>query len=239
MSDVDYEIPDVSQESDDNDEWFYGKIDETVDALGLPQQVFEKSCEICDLIRARDGFKYNFTSYGGVDAVVAASVFVGAKQCGVPLPSQRVVDVVGETGVLDLSQNFSSGALNRLGRKFRRELEIEPVFLDASDYVEFYVDGFEFPVKQKELQNRMYLSEVAVRYTYKEVVEGLTGLDTHDLSLDDVAVTPESFGYFDDSVEGFALHLLEKVEDEELGCRSKSPQVLAASVLYIAGSLLR
>jgi len=236
---IDYEIPDVSTESEDNDGFFYGKIGELVDALELPQQVFEKSCEVCDLIRERDGFKYHFTSLGGFDALVATSVFIGAKQSGVPLPSQRLIDVNTATGVLDLSDSFESTSLNRLGRKFRGCLDIEPVFLDASDFVGYYADGFEYPVMQSELGDEMYVSRVAVRYTYKEVVEGLTGVDTYDTGLDDVAVTPESFGYFDDSVEEFALHLVEKVGEEELDCRSKSPQVLAAACLYVAGRLLR
>lgn len=238
MSDTDYEVPDVSTESGENDEWFYGKIDELVDALGLPQSVFESSCRICDLIREREGFKYNFTSYGGFDAVVATSVFIGAKQESVPLPSERVEQVVRETGVLDVSQNFGSGALNRLGRKFRRELGVEPVFLDASDFVKYYCDGFSFPVEQSTLQSEMFLSEVAVRYTYKEVVEGLTEAETFNRELEDIAITPASFGFYGESVEEFTRHLLERVEEEGLGVQGKSPQVLAASCMYIAGKLL-
>jgi len=234
------EIPDVSNPSSESDGFdFYGKIDTLVDGLDLPQSCFEASCRVCDMIKNQENYKYSFTSFGGYDAVVATSVFVGARQERCPVPAQNIADFVESDPNFDLSDNFSGKKLNQLGRKFRRELELlEPVFVDASDYVSFYGDRLDFPVRQEELEDELDVSQVAVRYTYKEIVEDLTGLDTSYKELEDVEVTPASFGYHGDDVTEFALHLLNKAQDEELSVLSKSPQVLAASVLYIGGKLI-
>lgn len=234
------DIPDVSHENgDDNGFDFYGKIDELVGGLELPENVFEASCEVCDLIREVEDYKYSFTSFGGFDAVVAVSVFLGARQEGCPVPAQNIEDFIRSNPGFSVSSNFSGKKLRQLARKFKKKMNgFEPVFLDASDYVKFYVDRLSFPVNQEDLEDELDVSQVAVRYTYKEVVEGLTGLDTKYKSLEDVDVTPPSFGFYGEDVEGFALHLLEKAEDEGLTVLSKSPSVLAGAVLYISGRLI-
>lgn len=234
------EIPDVSNSENSNDGFdFYGKIDTLVDGLDLPQSCFEASCRVCDMIKNQENYKYSFTSFGGYDAVVATSVFIGARQERCPVPAQNIADFVETSPSFELSDNFSGKKLNQLGRKFRRELEdLEPVFVDASDYVSFYGDRLDFPVRQEELEDELDVSQVAVRYTYKEIVEEFTGLDTSYKELGDVDVTAASFGYHDNDVTDFALHLLNKAQDEELSVLSKSPQVLAASVLYIGGKLI-
>ena len=238
------DIPDVSNSGENDDGFdFYGKIDTLVDGLDLPQKCFESSADVCSMVRGVDDFKYSFTSFGGYDAVVCLSVFLGVRQEGCPVPAQVVVDFVEGSPEFELSSNFSADKLNQLARKFKKILHgenegFEPVFVTAEDYVKFYSNRFDFPVNQEELEEELDVSQVAVRYTYKEVVEGLTGLDTSHKALNDVEVMPSSFGFYGDSVEDFALHLLEKVEEQELDVRSKSPRVLAASVLYVAGKLI-
>lgn len=224
-----------------NDFDFYGKIDKLVRGLSLPQDCFESSCGVCDLITEVDDFKYGFTSFGGFDAVVATSVFIGVRQERCPVPAQVIVDFVRSSPNFDLSDNFDGDNLSQLGRKFRRELAgdgFEPVFVEASDYVEFYSDRLDFPVGQETLEDELDVSQVAVRYTYKEIVEELAGLDTSYKELEDVDVTPASFGFHGEGVEGFALFMLERAEDDGLDVLSKSPQVLAAAVLYIGGKLI-
>jgi transcription initiation factor TFIIIB Brf1 subunit/transcription initiation factor TFIIB len=226
-------------DSDDDGFGFYGKIDTLVDGLDLPQSCFEASCRVCDMITEMENYKYSFTSFGGFDAVVATSVFVGARQERCPVPAQVIADFVETSPEFELSDNFSGKKLNQLGRKFRRELEmLDPVFVDASDYVSFYGDRLSFPVKQEGLEDELDVSQVAVRYTYKEIVEELTGLDTSHKELEDVEVTPASFGYHGSDVTEFGLHLLNKAQDENLDVLRKSPQVLAASVLYVSGMLI-
>jgi len=216
---------------------FYGRIDSLVDGLNLPQKCFESSCEVCDVIVAQENFMHSFYSFGGGDALVATSVFIGAKQERCPVPAQVIIDFMRVDPVFEVSNRLTGVKLNGLGRRFRRELD-EPVFLTASDYVEFYSGRMDFPVRQSELKSVLDVSDFSVRETYKLFVEGLTGLDTSYKSLSDVDVTAAGFGFHGGDVEGFALHLLERAEEEDLDVLSKSPQVLAASVLYISGRLL-
>lgn len=221
---------------------FYGEIDDLVDGLDLPQNCFESSCEVCDLIQGVDGFSNRFRVFGGFDAVVVLSVFLGARRRGCPVPADVLVDFVRSGSDLSVSTGFDGSKLDELSKKFKKILSeedgFEPVFVTAEDYVSFYSDRLSFPVRQEDLEDELDVSQVAVRYTYKEIVEGLTGVDTSYLALDDVAVTAESFGFYGDGVEEFGLHLLEEVEGEGLGVRSKSPRVLAASVLYVGGKLI-
>lgn len=49
-------------------------------------------------------------------------------------------------------------------------------------------------VTQKDISNSLNLSEVAIRYTYKEVLNELTDLDTTDLKLTDVEITATTLG---------------------------------------------
>lgn len=230
MDDVDYEGEEFEK--------FYGKIHDLVDGLDLPQKVFEASCKVCDGIREVEGFRHSFASFGGFDAVVAVSVFLGARQEGVPVLAEQVYSFGVDCGFLGFTSAFGKGKLLKLAGRFRDELGLQPVFLDASDYVKFYSDRFSYPVLQEGLEDELFVSQVAVRNAYKEVVEGLTGVSTLGRELDNVEVTAESFGFFGEGVEGFALYLLEQVYDEGLGVEGRSPAVLAASVLYIAGRLV-
>lgn len=225
---------------------FYSKIEVLVDGLDLSESVFEESCRVCDLIREVDDYKYSFTSFGGFDAVVATSVFIGCRQEGCPVPARVITDFVVSSPEFELSGNLSSDKLSQLGRKFRRGLDgLDPVFVSAEDYVSFYSERLSVPVSQELLEDELDVSQVAVRYTYKEIVEALTGLDTSYKELGDVDVTPASFGFYCEEastdtfkLKQFASHLLARCRDEELSVLSKSPQVLAASVLYIAGKLI-
>lgn len=49
-------------------------------------------------------------------------------------------------------------------------------------------------VTQSEISDCLSLSEVAIRYTYKEVIESLTEISTDDLKLTDVEITPTTLG---------------------------------------------
>lgn len=219
---------------------FDQKIDSLTDDLNLPNQVNQKSKEICRQIREIENYKYSFVSFGGFDATVATSIYIAAKQTKTPLPPQKMVDTITNNPDINVSQNFSSKKLKQLSRKFRRELELEPVFLKPEHYIDYYLPqiDMENKVKQETLRDLMYLSEVAVRYTYKEITENLTGVDTTNKNLSDVEVTKESFGYHGNQHNDFCKHLIEKVRSENLDAAGKSPQALAAATIYIAAKLI-
>jgi len=221
-----------------NDDDFYGKISILIDGFDLSQECFEASCRVCSSITDLEDYRYSFTSFGGFDAMVATSVFIGARQERCPVPAQSIADFVGSSAEFDLSDNFSSDKLSRLGREFRAEVLEEPVFVSASDYVGFFAGRLSFPVMQEELESELDVSQVAVRSAYKDLVEGLTGLDTSYKELGDVDVTAASFGFHGGGYEEFAEHLLAQAEQEELDVVRRSPQVLAASVLYVSGKVI-
>lgn len=223
--------------SDDYD--FYGKVDVLVDGLDLPQECFEASCGVCDLITARDRYVLDFASFGGRDAVVVASVFVGARQSGCPVPAEEVVSFVRSDPGFSLSKGFNVNKLNGLGRKFRRGLDgLEPVFLGVEDFIKFFAGRVSVPVTQQGLERDVFVSQVSVRDAYKQIVEGVVGVDSSYRELEELEVTKESFGYHGSDLEGLALHVYNRVVEEDLSVLGKSPQVLAASCLYIAGKLI-
>lgn len=235
----DSEVVDVSDVSkSENGFDFYGKIDRLVDGLDLPQNCFEASCRVCDSIRELENFKHGFLSFGGYDAVVVTSVFIAARQERCPVPAQVLTDFVFSSPVFEMSDDFDSNKLVKLGRDYGRKVLDDIVFVSAGDYVGFYGERFDFPVLQEDLERDLDVSQVAVRSRYKQIVEGLTGLDTSYKELKDVDVTPVTFGYHGGDVKGFAEFLLGRVEEEDLSVLKCSPRVLAASVLYIAGKLI-
>lgn len=220
---------------------FDHKIESLTQDLNLPEQVTQKSKEICQQIRDIENYKYSFVSFGGFDATVATSIYIAAKQTQTPLPPQKMVDAITSNPDINVSQNFSSKKLKQLSRKFRRKLDIEPVFLTPEHYIDYYLPRLEIKetgVKQETLRDLMYLSEVAVRYTYKEITENLTGVDTTNKNLSDVEVTKESFGYHGNDHNEFCKHIIEKVRSENLDAAGKSPQALAAASIYIAAKLI-
>lgn len=220
---------------------FDQKIDSLTQDLNLPEKVNEKSKEISEQIRNIENYKYSFVSFGGFDAMVATSIYIAAKQEQTPLPPQKMVEAITNSPDINVSQNFSSKKLKQTSRKFRRKLDIEPVFLTPEHYIDYYLPQLEIKesgVKQETLRDLMYLSEVAVRYTYKEITENLTGVDTTNKNLSDVEVTKESFGYHGNNHSEFAKHILEKVREENLDAAGKSPQALAAASIYIAAKLI-
>lgn len=233
------DVPDVEHEGGNGFDYdFYGKIDVMVDGLDLPQEVFEASCRAADLITGVDGFKYRFASFGGFDAVVPVSVYLGARQERVPLSAERVERFVEECSDFSVSKNFSAVKVKSLAKKFRRLTGLDQVFLRAEDYLDYYFPVFEelSSVRQTDLSREMGVSEVAVRYTYKDVVHGLTDVDTSGRELADVAVTPESFGFYGEGCKEFADFLLEKVREEDVV--RGAPQSLAAALIYVSVNLV-
>lgn len=183
-------------------------------------------------------FPYKFLSFGGRDAAYAATVYLFYEQEGVAVAAQEVADAVRRSEGLSVSGDFSVSVLKRLRRDLRSELGLEPVFFDGSDYIGFYggrLDVF----TQERLCGLFGVSETALRYTYKELVEGLTGRDTDGRAIADVALTRRSFGYTGGGgVEDFALHIFGKAESKGLDVLRRRPTVLAAACLYVAGQVI-
>jgi len=206
-------------------------IEFLVDGLDLPEGCLDESVRVFELVCEEDeGFEGVFCNLGGLDALAAVSVFVGARQRGCPVSAEKVVGFVRVSPRFSVSEGFSVGKLNGLSRRYRSGLNgLDPVFVDASDYVSFYGDRFDFPVVQSVLAEELGVSARVLRSAYKEVVEEFTGFS----SVGRVEVTKEGFGFHGDSVEGFALFLVENFEGG-----GRSPQVLGAAVLYIAGKLI-
>jgi len=220
---------------------FDNKVQLIVNELELPEEVMFKTLEIIDELKKTDSYSRKFTAYGGFDAMIATSIYIAAKQTQTPLPPQKMVETITSNPDINVSQNFSSKKLKQLSRKFRRKLDIEPVFLTPENYIDYYLPQLEIKesgVKQETLRDLMYLSEVAVRYTYKEITEKLTGVDTTNKNLSDVEVTKESFGYHGNQYNEFCKHIIEKVRSENLDAAGKSPQALAAASIYIAAKLI-
>lgn len=206
---------------------FYGGIDSLVDGLDLPQDCFEAGCRVCDGLRGEDNFLNCFAPLGGRDAVVAASVFLGARCEGCPVSAERVVEEVVLCPGLELASGVDGGDLRRVAFRFKN------VSVSASDYIGFYGDVFDFPVDKSDLKRVLGVSDRAVGYRYRELVEELTGVDDVDFSrLNEVDLTVESFGFHGDDVLEFADYLVEEVEV------GGTPKVLAAAALYVAGHVV-
>lgn len=213
---------------------FDERIGLLVNGLNLPESVHREGFRVCELIREGEGVRNGFSGYGGFDALVCVSVFLGARQCGVPLLAERVTGFVAGSPDFSVARVFDADKLRRVSRRYRSVIGVDPVFLSASDFVEYYFDGEFDDWGQSEVCELFEVSEHGVRNRYKSVVESLTSVDTSNQPLKDFAVTPASFGFFGDGgCKEFALFLCGEFEG---GGR---PQVLAAATVYIAGVLMR
>lgn len=214
---------------------FDGRVRLLCGKLGVGEEGIESSQKVCEVIRGEvDGFRHRFSTLGGYDVFVAVCVFVGVRRSGVPVSAAKVVEEFECVEVFSAAEFFSESKLRGLAGDFSRELGFEVPVFDAEDFLDYFMDCFDGgDMSQELLKEEMNVSHVAVREAYKSIVEDLTGLDTAGLRLEDMEVTPKSFGYGGDSFEEFAYHLENRFESG-----AGSPRVVAAGCIYIAGKLI-
>lgn len=160
---------------------------------------FEEVEEYRSRVRGVDGWRHDFKLFGGERcADLVALYLAGRQEKGFPLTAGfllRDVSFVCKDKFLDLV------------KRYRGLLGLDRCFFSVEDYIGFYggvLDGFGYG----ELCSVFGVGSSTVYEASRElcVLHGVEGFD----GLDDVVLSPESFGFVDGGagVEGFAEFLV-------------------------------
>lgn len=204
-----------------------------VDEFGLPERVVDVALDWISFLK---GFDRVFNGVGGVDAAVVVGVFVACRVQGCPVPAGCLLDAAVCKRGMCFGNGFSDSKVVGLGRRFASERGVDGFLVDAGDFIGFYSGRVGEDLTLSDVCGLFGVSETAVISCNKELVGCLTGVK--GLELDSLELTAESFGFHGEGFEDLCVFVWRRVRDEELGVLSRSPCVLAASVLYVSGKVI-
>lgn len=223
---------------------FEAHIDTLLDEFDLTQSTREKAYDLVDELKEEDEFLRKFMLYGGYDAISAVIVYVAARQEREIVEADEYIEFVEESDSFEVSTHFNVKNFRDAVKKFSTFLELPNVVFKPEDYIDEYGDAFEArfnelgSLTQTRIAETIGVSEVALRYTYKDILDAL--FEGEDLDLKSVDLTPEHPSLeTGDGLKEASKELMESYRAAEDGFVGSSPKSLAAAAVYLASEALR